>query len=740
MNKKEEKQKESVSKEKIKSEEEVTKEKRVKKEQLENKPKEEKNNKQKEFRLQIEEIYKYSNKKFVLAVLDFLVDLEERALKLMRGDSDKRVQNHLIGIEMMRNNLWKKLENEEVEDEQLPERTVKEVKEKGYLLHGKVLRPAKGKNPRVLENEEGGRTTPSVVSFDKKENRFLVGLAAKRQAAINPETVFSIKRKMGTSTKVKLGGKDLTPEQVSAEILNYLAGYAGKKLGKKITRAVITVPAYFNDAQRKATENAGLIAGLKVERIINEPTAAALAYGLDRVERDQKILVYDLGGGTFDVSILQITKGEEGGTFEVRSTAGINDLGGDDFNKRLVDYIIEEFKKESKIDLRTKDREEKDRKITLQRLREAVEQTKHELSAKLKATVSIPYIASHNGETFHLNVEVTRAKFEELTKDYMKKTAEKVDEALREAKLREGEIDQIILVGGSTRMPMVENLIKGRFGEKRINKSVNPDEVVAVGAAIQGAVLRGDIKDVLLLDVTPLSLGIETEGGMFAKLIERNTTIPTRKSEFFSTAMDNQPSVFIRVFQGERTRAQDNKLLSAFELTGIEPAPRGIPQIEVVFDIDANGVVSVSAKDKKTGKEQSIVIRDSQSLSDEEIQRMIKEAEENRAKDEELKDNLETLNRAQTYCYTFEKQIEEFKSHKNFKEDDPQFQEFKKLYEGLKKLTEEKNYPELKNQLNKIDEMMKLSNELMQKMPKENSANGEEIVDVSPEKKDDDKK
>src|SRR3954470_14713837 len=508
-----------------------------------------------------------------------------------------------------------------------------------------------GKAPRVLENPEGSHTTPSVVSFDKKENRFIVGLAAKRQAAINPDTVFSIKRKIGTSQKVHLGGKELTPEQVSAEILRYLTSYAEEKLGEKITRAVITVPAYFNDSQRKATENAGKIAGLKVERIINEPTAAALAYGLDRTERDQKVLIYDLGGGTFDVSILQITKSAEGGVFEVLSTAGINDLGGDDFNKRIVDYLIEEFKKESSIDLRTKDKEEKDRKMTLQRLQDAAEQAKHELSAKLKTTVSLPYVASRDGETFHLNVEITRAKFEDLTKDYIKKTAEKINDALREAKLKENDIEQIILVGGSTRMPMVDELIASKFGEKKINKSVNPDEVVAVGAAIQGAVLMGDVKDILLLDVTPLSLGIEVEGGIMDVIIPRNTTIPKKETRTYSTAVDNQPSVHIRVLQGERPRALDNKVLGTFELTGIEPAPRGVPQIEVIFDIDTNGIASISAKDKKTGREQSIVIKDSQGLSEEEIQKMIKEAEKNKVKDEELKSNLETLNRAQTYCY-----------------------------------------------------------------------------------------
>jgi molecular chaperone DnaK len=593
-----------------------------------------------------------------------------------------------------------------------------------------------GKNPQVLENPDGYRTTPSVVSFDKKENKFLVGLTAKRQSAINPETIFSIKRKMGTSEKVRLGGKDLTPEQISAEILSYLINYAEDKLGEKISRAVITVPAYFNDSQRKATENAGKIAGLKVERIINEPTAAALAYGLDRTEKDQKVLIYDLGGGTFDVSILQITKSSEGGVFEVLSTSGINTLGGDDFDKRITDYLINEFKKENGIDLRSKDKEEKERKMTLQRLQESAQQAKHELSAKLETTVSIPYIASKDGQTYHLQVNLTRAKFNDLTKDLIAQTSDKVSEALREAKLKAEDIEQIILVGGSTRMNSVEDLIIGKFGEKKINKSVNPDEVVAIGAAIQGAVLRGDIKDVLLLDVTPLSLGIEVEGGMNDIIIRRNTTIPTEENRTYSTATDNQTSVHIRVLQGERTRALDNKVLGTFELTGIDPAPRGIPQIEVKFSIDSNGIVSVSAKDRKNNKEQSIIIKDNQNLTEEEIARMIREAEENKEKDEEFKNNLETLNRAQTYLYTFSQQIEDFKTHKDFSEDDAQYKEFLKLYEDLKKSTEEKDYVEIKKQIGKIEEMVKLANELMQRMPKEEAAEGNnsEILDVEPEK------
>jgi molecular chaperone DnaK len=612
-----------------------------------------------------------------------------------------------------------------------------------------------GQTPRVLENPKGNHTTPSVVCYDPIEKKIIVGDDAKKQIEINPETVVSIKSKMGDRNyKVKLGGKEFTPEQISAEILRYLVDFAEEKLGKKITRAVITVPAYFNDGQRQATKDAGRIAGLKVERIINEPTAAALAYGLDKTEKEQNVLVYDLGGGTFDVSILQISKSAEGEIFETISTAGIKTLGGDDFDKKIVEYVIEEVKKERNINLLTEGETEKDKKMIRQRLKEAAEKAKKELSGSLEATISLPYlIAPKEGRLPHVEVKITRAKFVVLTKNYMEMTMEEIDKAIQDAEKKLGKkaiIEQVVLVGGSTRMPMVKEELIKKFGEKKINKSVNPDEVVAIGAAIQGAVMTGGFgKDIVLSDVTSLSLGIEVQGGNNEIIIPRNTAIPTSKSQIFSTAEDNQPSVHVRVLQGERPRAADNKTVGFFELSGIEPAPRGMPQIEVSFDIDANGIVKVSAKDKKTNKEAEITISDSQNLSEVEIQRMIKEAEENKEKDEEYKSNSELLNRAQTYCHTFEKQIEEFKGHKNFNENDEGFKKFEEMYKELKEAAEKKDYPLIKKQLNKVEEMMKMANELMQKMPKEEkkedegyaSGSGEEdTLDVSPEKDDKNKK
>lgn len=501
-----------------------------------------------------------------------------------------------------------------------------------------------GGEANVIPNPEGGRTTPSAVAFKNGERQ--VGEVAKRQAVTNPNTILSIKRHMGTDYKVEVEGKKYTPQEISAIILQKLKSDAEAYLGESVDKAVITVPAYFNDAQRQATKDAGKIAGLDVLRIINEPTAASLAYGLDKGE-DQTILVFDLGGGTFDVSILELGDG----IFEVKATAGNNRLGGDDFDQKVIDYLVEQFKKDNGIDL-SKD------KMALQRLKDAAEKAKKELSGVSQAQISLPFITADATGPKHLELTLTRAKFDELTADLVEKTMDPVRRALSDADMTISDIDKIILVGGSTRIPAVQEAIKKLTG-KEPSKGVNPDEVVAVGAAIQGGVLAGDVKDVVLLDVTPLSLGIETMGGVFTKLIDRNTTIPTSKSQVFSTAADNQTAVDIHVLQGERQMAADNKTLGRFQLTDIPPAPRGIPQIEVTFEIDANGIVNVKAKDKGTNKEQSITIKSSSGLSDEEIDKMVKDAEENAEADKKRREEVDLRNESDQLIFSTEKTLKD---------------------------------------------------------------------------------
>ena len=553
-----------------------------------------------------------------------------------------------------------------------------------------------GGEAKVIANPEGNRTTPSVVAFKNGER--IVGDAAKRQLITNKDTVYSIKRLMGTNQKVTLEGKEYTPQEVSAMILTYLKSYAEAYLGEKVEKAVITVPAYFNDAQRQATKDAGKIAGLDVVRIINEPTASALAFGSDKeTSKEQKILVYDLGGGTFDVSILDIADG----TFEVLSTNGDTHLGGDDFDEAIINWLADNFKRENNIDLRQD-------KMALQRLKEAAEKAKKDLSGMVQTQISLPFISAGPAGPLHLEATLTRAQFNEMTKGLVERTLVPVRQALKDAGLTANDIHQVLLVGGSTRIPAVQEAIKNELG-KEPNKSVNPDECVSLGAAIQGGVIAGDVKDVLLLDVTPLSLGIETMGGVMTVLIPRNTTIPTSKSQIFSTAADNQPAVDIHVLQGERPMAQDNKTLGNFQLDGIAPARRGVPQIEVTFDIDVNGIVHVTAVDKATSKKQSITITNSSGLSEEEIDRMVKEAEAHKAEDDKRKEEIETKNRAEAFIH----QIDETLQNENANVTEEQKAEVKKLRDELQEAIDKNDTESLKT---KLDALEKAANDMAQAM------------------------
>ncbi|RLK63404.1 molecular chaperone DnaK [Atopobacter sp. AH10] len=563
-----------------------------------------------------------------------------------------------------------------------------------------------GNESKIIPNPEGNRTTPSVVAF--KNGEIQVGEVAKRQAVTNPETVSSIKRYMGDgSYKVNANGKSYTPQEISGMILQYLKGYAEDYLGEKVEKAVITVPAYFNDAQRQATKDAGKIAGLEVERIVNEPTAAALAYGLDKIEHEERILVFDLGGGTFDVSILELGDG----VFEVLSTAGDNHLGGDDFDEKIIQYLVAEFKKEHGIDLSND-------KMAMQRLKDAAEKAKKDLSGVSQTQISLPFISAGASGPLHLETTLTRTKFDQLTQDLVERTKAPVRRALQDAGLSTSEIDEVILVGGSTRIPAVVEAVKQETG-KEPNKSVNPDEVVAMGAAIQGGVISGDVKDIVLLDVTPLSLGIETMGGVFTKLIDRNTTIPTSKSQVFSTAADNQPAVDVHVLQGERPMAQDNKTLGRFQLTDIPPAPRGVPQIEVSFDIDKNGIVNVRAKDLGTQKEQAITIKSSSGLSDEEIDRMVKDAEANAENDKKRKEEVDLKNEADQLIFQVDKSLKELEG----KVDEADVQKAKDAKDALQKAIDANDLEDIKAKKDALSEIVQdLSVKLYEQVAKEQQA------------------